>query len=130
MSSSEVMTSSDMPSSCSLTTLQLTTITRRGGWSKVKVAQEQAAEMERKTRYQSKSLSWYEQHRCRITSSFFGRVCRRLSSTSPDSLLNSILNQHMYRSMPLSRAWGKDNKDRALSAYNKSGMREGTPVLK
>ena len=116
-SSSEVMTSSDMPSSCSLTTLQLTTITRRRGWSKVKVTQERAAEMERKTRYQPKLLSWYEQRRCRITSSFFGRVCRRLSSTSPDSLVNSILNQRMYRSMPLSCAWGKDSEDRALSAY-------------
>ena len=28
-----------------------------------------------------------------------------------------ILNQHIYRSMPLSCAWGKDNKERALSDY-------------
>ena len=100
MSSLVVMTSSDMPSSSSLTT-PLTTITpslspEDGVWSKMIVTWEQAAEMERKSRYQSKSLSWYEEHRCRITSSFFGRVCRRLSSTSPDSLVNSILNQRMY----------------------------------
>ena len=31
--------------------------------------------------------------------------------------MNSILNQHMYRSMPLSCAWGKGIEDRALSAY-------------
>ena len=63
------------------------------------VSQELAAEMERKTS-QSKSLSWYEECRCRITSSFFGQVCRRLSSKSPDLLVNSILNQRMYQSMP------------------------------
>ena len=75
------------------------------------VAQEQAAEIERKTRYQSKYLPWYEECRCRITSSFFGQVCRRLSSASPDSLVNSILSQCMYRLIPLFCAWGKDNED-------------------
>ena len=53
------------------------------------VTQEQAAEIERKTRYQSKSISWYEERQCTIMV-FFGRVCRRLSSTSPDSFVNSI----------------------------------------
>ena len=53
------------------------------------VTQEQAAEIERKTRYQSESLSLYEEHCCRITSSFFGRVC----SISQDSLVNYNLNQ-------------------------------------
>ena len=42
---------------------------------------------------------------------FFGLVCRRLPSTSPDSLVNSIESE--YRSMPLPCAWGKDNEDRA-----------------
>ena len=53
---SVVMTSSAMPSSFSLTTSQLTTITfslspEEGVWSKIMVTQEQAAEIERKTRY-------------------------------------------------------------------------------
>ena len=30
------------------------------------VAQEQAAEIERKTRYQSKSLPWYEERHCEL----------------------------------------------------------------
>ena len=107
MSNLVVITSSDMPSSSSLTTPQPTTITpslspEEEVWSKVMVTQEQAAEMEKKTKYQSRSLPWYEERHCRITSSFFGRVCMKLSSTSPDSLVNSILNQRMYRSMPLS----------------------------
>ena len=72
------------------------TIPVEGVWSKIMVTQELAAEIERKTRYYSRSLSWYEERRCRITSSFFGRVCPRLSSTSPDSLVNSILNLCMY----------------------------------
>ena len=120
LSSSVVMTSSDMPSSSSLTTPQPTTITpslsaEERVWSKIMVTQEQAEKIERKTRYQIKSLSRYEERRCRITS-FFGQVCRMLSSTSLDSFVSSILNQCMYRLMPLSCAWGKDNEDRAPSA--------------
>ena len=66
MSSSVVMTSSDMLSSSSLTTPQPTTVTHSLSpeervWNKIMVTQEQAAEIERKTRYQSKSLSWYEE---------------------------------------------------------------------
>ena len=54
MSSSVVMTSSDMLSSSSLTTPQPTTITpslspEEGVWSKITVAQEQATEIEKKT---------------------------------------------------------------------------------
>ena len=89
------------------------------------VTPEQAAETERKTRYLSKSLPWCEERHCRITFSFFGRVCRRLSNTSPDSLVNYILNWRMNRSMLLSCAWGKDNKDRALSAYKQEWHERG-----
>ena len=39
--------------------------------------------------------------------------------------MNSVLNQHMYRSMPLSCAWGKDNEDRALSAYKQEWHKRG-----
>ena len=85
------MISSDMPSSSSLTTPQLTTINpslsaEEGVWSKIMSSLENAAEIERKTGHQSKSLSWYEEHRCRITSSFIGRVCRRLSRISRNHL--------------------------------------------
>ena len=134
MSSSVVITSSDMPSSSSLTTPQPTTITPSLSpvervWSKILVIQEQAAEMERKTRYQSKYLSWYEERRCRNIYAFFGQICRRVSSTSPDSLVDSILNQCMYRSMPLSSARGKDNEDRALSAYEQERHERGHSSL-
>ena len=81
--------------------------------------------MERKTRYQSKSLSWYEECRCRITSSFFVESAGGFSVHQPDSLVNSILNQPMYRSMPLSSAWGKDNEERALSAYKQEWHERG-----
>ena len=119
-----------MPSSSSLTAPQPTTITPSLSpvervWSKILVIQEQAAEMERKTRHQSRSLSLYEEHCCRIISSFFGRVCRRLSSTSPDSLVNSILNQPMNRSMPLYGTWGKNKEDRALGAYKQERHERG-----
>ena len=78
--------------------------------------------------YLMMSLPYWERH-YRITSSFFGRVCRRLSSTSPDSLVNYILNQCMYRSTPLSCAWGKDNENRALSAYKQERQERGHSSL-
>ena len=48
---------------------------------------------------------------------FFSLVeCRRLSSTSPDSFVDSI--ESGYAAIDdLSCAWGKDNKDSALGAY-------------
>ena len=107
--SSVVMAPSDKPSSSS----PLHNYHRK--MSKIMVTQEQAADIERKTRYQSKSLSWYESH-CRITSSFFCGVCR-ISITLSDSLVNSILNQCMYQIDATVCAWGKDNEDRSLSAF-------------
>ena len=130
ISSSVLMISLDMPSSSSLTTAQPTTTTpslspEEKVWSKLMVTQEQAAEIKRKTRDQSKSLPCCQERHCRITSSSFDRVGRTISSTSPDSLVKSILNQRMYRLMPLSCAWGKDNEDRALSAYKQEWHERG-----
>ena len=42
---------------------------------------------------------------------------RRLPNTSSHALVNSIINQKMYRSMPIACAWGKSNKNKALNAY-------------
>ena len=43
--------------------------------------------------------------------------------------MNSIFNQHMYRSIPLSCAWEKDNEDRALSAYKQECHERGHSSL-
>ena len=59
----------------------------------------------------------------RITASFFGCVCRRLATTPPDALVNSIINQKVHRSMPTACAWGKNNEVRAMDAY-KLNMQE------
>ena len=61
---------------------------------------------------------------------FFGRVFQRLSSTWPDSLVNSILNQCVYQLMLLSSPGDRTTKTEHCVLINKSGMREGTPVLK
>ena len=79
--------------------------------NRVSVTPGQAIAIEAKTR------SWYEERQLRITASFFGRVCKRRPSTSPFSLVNSIINQRAYQLIPLSCAWGKDNEDKAVSAY-------------
>ena len=126
-----VMTSSDMPSSSSLTTPQPTTITpslspEEGVWSKIMVVtQEQATEIERKTRYQSKSLSWYEECHCRITPSFFGGVCRRLSSTLPNSIMNF---ESAYISIVATAlCLGQGQRRQSLSTYKQEWHERGHP---
>ena len=78
-----------------------------------------------KPRYQSKSPSQYKKCRCRITSSFYGWVCRRLSCTLQDELVNTILNLCMYSIMPQSCTWWKDNEDWAQSAYKQERHEKG-----
>ena len=87
--------------------------------NRVNVTPGQAIAIEAKTRGQSGCSSWYEERQWRITASFFGRVCKHSPSTSPFSLVNSgsITNQRAYQLIPLSCAWGKDNEDKAVSAY-------------
>ncbi len=53
----------------------------------------------------------------RITASFFGRVCKRLPTTTLDSLVNSIVDKNIYKSAPAACAWGKDNDGKARDAY-------------
>ena len=88
-------------------------------WGKPKVTSEQAAQIER-NRGQANSTIWYQEHKIRVTASFFGCVCRRLPNTSSHALVNSIINQKMYRSMPIACAWGKNNENKASMIINQN----------
>ena len=86
---------------------------------------EQAARIERITRGQADSPIWYQEWAIRITSSFFSRVCKRLATTSPNCLVNTIINQRMYRSMPTACAWGRENEEKAVNAYKEKMQEAG-----
>ena len=90
---------------------------------KTKITSEQAAQIERNTRGRANSTIWYQESKTRVTASFFGRVCRRLPNTSSHALVNSVINQKIYRSIPIACAWGKSNENIALNAY-KSKLQE------
>ena len=86
-------------------------------WKCISVTVEQARQIEIKMRGQSESSDWYEERRWRITASFFGCICRRLPTTSPTVLVNSIINQQFFKTVPPSCAWGRDNEDTAIKVY-------------
>ena len=60
----------------------------------------------------------------------FSRVCKRRLTTSPISLVNSIINQRAYQSVPPSCAWGRDNEDKAVYAYLQLTQEKGLPGIK
>ncbi len=84
---------------------------------KISVNKEQAEYIEANTRAQAVSPKWYEERKLRITASCFGRVCRRLTSTSLDALVKLIINQKIYKSMPAACAGGKNNESQAIDIY-------------
>ena len=94
-------------------------------WNRVIVNSQQAEKIEETTREQADSAIWFEERSMRITASFFGRVCQRLSTTSPDALINSIINQKKYRSLPIACAWGENNELRAINAYKLKMQEQG-----
>ncbi|XP_065892463.1 tigger transposable element-derived protein 2-like [Dysidea avara] len=46
----------------------------------VRVSQEEAEKIQLETKEQSKSSAWFKARQCRITASYFGRVCKKLPS--------------------------------------------------
>ena len=134
MSSSVVMTSSDIPSSSSQTTPQPTSITSSlspedGVWNKIIGIQEQAAEIERKTRYQYKCFHGMRSSAVELHLLSLGK------SAGVFPVHQRITYEFYFESayVPIDTTvlcLGNGQEYKALNAYNNSGMREGTPVLK
>ena len=72
-------------------------------------------DIEQHTRNQSHTSLWYEARRYRLTASFFGLVSRRRPSTSPHSLVLSILQYKSFESA--ATEWGKKYEDIAIEKY-------------
>ena len=81
LAAQDVATSSPVLSTQDVATTSTSHTPTEALWERLKVTREKAAELEESTREQSNSSQWYEERRIRITSSFFGRVCRRLPTT-------------------------------------------------
>ena len=73
-------------------------------------------DIERNTRKQNGCTEWYEQRKCRLTSSLFGSVLNRRKSIYPKSIVNKITQQTQTRNA--SCQWGIQNEHNALLRYH------------
>ena len=76
---------------------------------------EKVRDIEQHTRNQSHTSLWYEARRYRLTASFFGAVSRRRPSTSPHSLVLSIIEHRSFQTA--ATEWGKKHEDIAIEQY-------------
>jgi len=83
------------------------------------VNQSEAERIQAETKEQSKSSAWYKERQCRITASYFGRVCKMRQTRSGNKLAATITSQYKKQHTSLACSWGKDNEPRAITAYIK-----------
>ena len=81
----------------------------------LKLSAEKLREIEQTTREQRNSSLWFSVRRYRITASIFGKILHRLSTTSPDSLVLSILEPRSFTSA--ATTWGIENESKAIEQY-------------
>ena len=79
------------------------------------ITQEQCTAIEEKTRSQSKSVSWSEERKNRLTASLFGNIIKRKSVTQ--TFLRSLNCPKCFSSVPTS--YGKNNERNAIEMYIK-----------
>lgn len=65
------------------------------------LSMKQAAEIEAKSRKQTKSVLWFSEREWRITASSFGRVCRITKRCNRDKLCSSLLHTSNLSTAPL-----------------------------
>jgi hypothetical protein len=76
-------------------------------------------QIEKNTRDQSSSDTWFDERHKRLTSSNFGAVVKRRKKIFPKSLLNKIQNQSKQAKCPEPCQWGKDKEGKAIIEYCK-----------
>ena len=100
-----------------ITTVTHSTNAKEAVFAYVRVSQEEAEKIQLETKEQSQSLVWYKERQCRITASYFGRVCKMRPTTSGSKLATTITSQCQKKFTPVACAWGKDNEPLAVEAY-------------
>ena len=93
----------------------------------LEVGPEKAREIERKIHGQRLSSAWFIAHRYHLTSSLFGGVLSRRSTTAPDSLVLRIIDLQSFASKAAQH--GIDNEDLAVQKYILHQKENGHPEL-
>ena len=82
------------------------------------ISQSMAAEIEKATRDQSRSRTWYSFRTGRVTASRMKQVCRTKIEKPSKSLLKSICYPHLYRFSTAATRWGCDHEKSACDHYS------------
>ena len=93
----------------------------------LQVTEEQARTIEQSTIEQRNSPYWFEVRKFRLTSSYFGIIMRRRSTTPVDKLVLRIIRQEKFLSHAIE--WGINNESCALQAYQTKQRENGHPDL-
>ena len=82
------------------------------------LSQSEVEAIEAATRGQTESTLWYALHNGRLTSSRFGEILHRRSTTNPRRVVRDIMGYGGHsRGMPPQMRWGKDNESTARKLY-------------
>ena len=95
------------------------------------ICKQEAQRIEEETRQQSEDPSglWMRLHRCRLTASNFGMICKRRATTPVAALVKNLLYKSSSYSAPSLR-WGKENEHCARIAYSKYMQENGHPNMR
>ena len=87
------------------------------------ISYSQVLEIEKYTRKQSLSETWFHERQKRLTSSNFGAVVKRRKQRYPKSLIGKI-KQPKFSNCTKPCQWGKDKEGKAIEEYLKSKMND------
>ena len=89
----------------------------RGVFTTISITEEEARLLERSTRQQSKSCTWYDHRVGRITASKFYTVCHFTGRNYPTSIVKSIMQYTKDISRLPQIQWGIQNESTARNQY-------------
>ncbi len=94
------------------------------------IGKQEAQQIEEDTTQQSEDTTglWANLHRCRITASNFGVICKRRPTTPVASMVKTLLYTSSLVSAP-SLPWGRENEVNARKAYSKYMQENSHPHL-
>ena len=84
-------------------------------------------EIEKNTRKQSASDTWFSERQKRLTLSNFGAIIKRRKQRYPKSLIEKI-KQARHINCPKPCQWGKDKESKVIEKYLKSKTNQGESV--
>ena len=97
----------------------------------MKLSQSEVASIGFATCGQATNKLWFALHNGRITSSRFGEILHRKSSTDPQRLVKDIMGYGKGKAKHLApqMRWGRDNESVALKCYLDDRQKEGEAMF-